>query len=151
MKVCLVICILVLPVLVWSQENKTLRFGSIIHAGYHQGSSGAYLGLQAINGVHFRSWYAGVGTGIDYYYLRSVPVFIDVRKALGKKSATPYTYFDLGIGYRTPVLNKLFLTMSAGFSEKRLMEKIENWWTPNGHQEIEYVLRRINLKIGLGF
>ncbi len=179
MKVSIIIAFLLIPVLAFSQQrNNNVHFGSMINPGYHQGSTGSFFGIQVINGVHFKTWYAGIGAGIDYYYFRSVPVFIDVRKDLLKRQAAPFVYldfgsnipwkkkeednpvfstykpgiyYDLGIGYKTPVSKKLFLTMSAGFSEKRMNERINNWWGPDAHQEIDYTLRKINVKIGLGF
>lgn len=48
-------------------------------------------------GVANRNWVYGIGTSIDYYKFRSVPVYTEVKKMFGDKKTTPFLYADAGI------------------------------------------------------
>ncbi|HYC27870.1 MAG TPA: hypothetical protein VEB42_03625 [Chitinophagaceae bacterium] len=72
-------------------------FSSINQVGLLEGSGGHFAQLQTINGFRYRTWFTGLGIGLDYYHYRSVPLFIDVRKDLFNKPNTPFFYGDAGI------------------------------------------------------
>lgn len=123
------------------------KFTSSIIAGLVDGQSGPAASLQTINGIKHQGWSAGVGVGLDYYHVRSVPVFLDIRKNILDKEKTPFiyvgggynfpwltgeqkvynygeskggVYYDAGIGYAMPVLKKSSLFFTAGYSVKQL-------------------------------
>lgn len=81
------------------EQNKTspFPFSSINQAGLILGDDEYELLLQSINGVRYKSWFAGVGVGIDYYYLRSIPVFLDVRKTVRPGKWPLFVYGDVGV------------------------------------------------------
>jgi len=56
------------------------QFHSINQLGFLEGSDGTAFQMQTINGVQYKSWFAGVGVGIDNYRFRSIPLFADFRK-----------------------------------------------------------------------
>jgi len=97
--------------------------------------------------VHYKSWFAGVGVGLDYYRIRTIPLIIDLRKAFGNsrnkffiytdvgisfswvtdKEKIPYTandkfsngfYNNAGVGYRIAVDRKKSLLIDIGYSFK---------------------------------
>ena len=74
-------------------------FQSLNQVGLLEGETGSAFQLQSINGVQYKTWFAGVGTGIDYYRFRSVPLFLDIRKDLLKKNFTPFVYSDIGVHF----------------------------------------------------
>jgi hypothetical protein len=79
------------------QEKPAKKGCSCINqAGILNGSRGAYLSVQTINGIKYKTWFAGVGAGFDSYYRSGFPVFLDVRKDLLKKKETPFVYADIG-------------------------------------------------------
>jgi hypothetical protein len=82
-----------------SKKDCSCGFQSLLQAGFLEGASGPSWNLQTINGVYYKSWYAGVGVGIDYYNMRTVPLFIDLRKELFQKARTPFIYADGGIQF----------------------------------------------------
>ncbi|MCZ6992316.1 hypothetical protein OH407_23595, partial [Salmonella enterica] len=43
------------------------------------GSSGTSTQIQLAGGLVKNNWHFGLGAGIDYYEMRSVPLFTDVR------------------------------------------------------------------------
>jgi hypothetical protein len=127
-------------------QEKGFVFQSAIQAGLLEGQRGSAFQLQAINGVSYKTWAAGIGAGLDYYHTRSIPVFVNLRKAFGTSQQTPFLYasggynipwlkdedkswgfqeangglyYDAGIGYQLPVLKKSVLFFTAGYSQKR--------------------------------
>lgn len=137
------------------------KFSSINSAGVLLGQNNPQLSLQTVNGVQYGDWFAGVGVGLDYYYMRSIPVFIDVRRMVIPKKNL-FVYADAGVNY--PFLKNnntedtwykttykqglyvdggvgyLFSTdkqtgfFSIGYSTKRLRETVEHpyIWGPPG-------------------
>lgn len=126
-------------------QKKELKFQSVIQVGLLEGEQGSALQLQTIQGLKCKTWSAGVGVGLDYYHTRTIPLFLDVRKALGRKENTVFVYvgggynfpwlkevdkigfendskgglyYDAGIGYQLPVFKTQQLFFSAGFSQK---------------------------------
>ena len=169
-------------------NEKRIRFHSINQVGVLAGSSDAALQLQTINGIKNKTWFTGLGIGLDYYYSRSVPFFLDARKNIFNKSITPFIYadggyqfpwpskkdedvtwwgdektegglyYELGIGYKTPVFKKMQLLFSAGYSYKHLSKTVNSvpWLSlrpapPESYEKYEYSFRRIAIKAGLSF
>jgi hypothetical protein len=138
----------------FAQQNAAnkFQFHSINSIGLMEGETGSVFQLQTINGFQKKSWFAGVGVGLDYYRLRSIPLFVDLRKEFGKKEDKFFVYADGGInfywkedkdakqfyiddkfrngfyaetgfGYKFRLNKKLFLNLSAGYSYKKLTEE----------------------------
>lgn len=82
-----------------AKKKCSCSFSSINQAGWLKGKRGPYLQLQTINGLRFKTWFAGIGAGIDYYTYRGYPVFADVRKNIFNKLYTPFVYADAGIHF----------------------------------------------------
>jgi hypothetical protein len=86
-----------------SAQQKNLinpwSFQSIASVGLLEGQTGSAFQLQTINGARYKSWFAGVGLGLDYYRIRTIPLFIDIRKEFGKNSGKLFIYADGGISY----------------------------------------------------
>lgn len=128
-----------------SAQKSGFTFQTSVQGGLLEGESGSAFQLQTINGFQRKTWSAAVGVGLDYYHTRSIPLFANVRKALGDNAKTPFLYlsggyhfpwlreedkywgetkakgglyFDAGIGYQIPVLKKTAMFFTAGFSQK---------------------------------
>jgi hypothetical protein len=130
-----------------------IKFNSINSGGITIGQSGSYGLFQTINGAMFQKWFAGLGAGYDYYYYTTIPLFIDARRYLNKQnngflyadigynfpwknkpgkqifnfSSYHFTgglYSDIGIGYITKFIKKASFVMSAGYSYKKLNNKV---------------------------
>jgi hypothetical protein len=144
-----------------AQEKKTalLKFHSINSIGLLEGGTGNALLLQTVNGVQYKSWFAGLGTGIDYYRFRGLPVFLDIRKYFGtaqnqffvygdlgmhahwltaQQKNTSFTtdwnvkngwYTDAGLGYAVKLGSRQALLLSAGYSFKT-MKGTQTDYTP---------------------
>lgn len=80
-------------------QKKEWKFGSQNYAGITEGESGTGLQLQTINGFKYKTWFAGIGTGIDYYFQRSIPLFLSVSKFLPPGKLPLYFNGDVGINF----------------------------------------------------
>jgi hypothetical protein len=74
-------------------------FQSLLQGGLLEGESGPSWHIQTINGVYYKTWFAGVGVGLDYYTMRTIPLFLDVRKDIFNRRRTPFLYIDGGIHF----------------------------------------------------
>jgi hypothetical protein len=164
------------------EKDKThLSFRSIFQEGIVTGESGNDLQLQFVNGVTYKILFAGAGIGLDYYYERSVPLFLDIRGKILNRPSAPFLFadggysylwqktkevnqsnssgglfYELGIGYEIHIYKKLKLLFSSGYSYKSLSKTINMmpWILPPPKDAIykyDYSLRRISLKAGLSF
>jgi hypothetical protein len=125
-------------------------FQSVLNVGLLEGQTGSAFQLQAINGAHYKSWFAGIGLGLDYYRFRTIPLFLDIRKEFGNGSNRVFIYADagvsfswvtdqqklgypedhfsngfyndLGLGYKAMVGKRNAVLISLGYSYKKLTE-----------------------------
>jgi len=155
--------VLVLPLLffcgstnaqVKQTATKTWQFQSINTIGLLDGQAGGALQLLTINGLQHRSWFWGIGTGIDEYRLKSVPLFADIRKRL-TRNFFAYTdagfnwywqkpgdvkqfyisdkfktglYGEAGLGYMVQLHRGLSMLFSGAYSFKKLTEQGDDGW-----------------------
>lgn len=136
---------LLLMINVMGQQKPSFKFHSITNVGVLTGANNAALQLQTINGVQYKTFFGGAGVGLDNYYFRTIPLFIDLRKNFLEKRLTPFAYvdlgstipwdrakveswstsyyrsglfYDMGLGYSIPIKGRFGLNVSAGYSQK---------------------------------
>jgi hypothetical protein len=131
--------------------QKTLSFSSQNYVGLLEGDIGSALNLQSINGFNYKNWFSGIGVGIDYYRIRSVPLFLSINRNIEIRRNVFYITADggwnlpwltkneetwngsnfkegviagTGVGYKI-LLNKSkqALLLNTGYSFKRLHEE----------------------------
>ena len=138
-----------------NSPSRKFKFSSVNQFGLLLGEKGESVSLQTINGVRKSSWSAGIGTGIDLYSQRSVPLFIDVRKEFTQASNKPFVYLDggvnfqwmnyiqkeqrrsadtkpgayyeAGLGYNIFMRHQSAFVLSAGYTYKRIREEYMNY------------------------
>jgi hypothetical protein len=127
------------------------QFHSFNSAGLLEGQTGSAFQLQTVNGVQYKSWFAGAGVGLDFYRYRTIPLFVDLRKEFGKTANKLFVYADLGrnfswvtdqekslyvgadqfshgsyadigLGYKIAVGRRQAFLLSMGYSYKNLSE-----------------------------
>ena len=128
------------------------RFHSMNMVGVQWGKENAGHMLYSANGIGYRTWFAGIGTGIDFYQFRSIPLVLDIRKAILKNEKTPFIYvaggkhftwlskevkdpnssglkgswyYDAGAGYQLPLNHQLNMVFTLGISEKKMTEEYD--------------------------
>jgi hypothetical protein len=82
------------------QKEHSFRFHSINQVGLLTGETGSAWQLQTVNGFQYKSWFGGIGAGLDYYRFRGIPLFADIRKTFGHAKSKPFIYADGGIHFR---------------------------------------------------
>ena len=133
-------------------QHKTLLFTGSVFAGVAEGQQGGSLQLGATVGVKAKSWTTSVGTGLDYYGVRSIPLYVNVEKKFFERQQTPFVYlsggyhfpwmknannswwnttkatggiyYGAGIGYQLPASKQIALFFAAGYSFKQFREEI---------------------------
>src|SRR3977135_1033301 len=79
--------------------QQKLSFRSLNFVGLLEGETGSAFQLQTINGLQRNGWFAGIGTGLDYYRYRSIPLFFSVSKKIGNKKSGFFISMDEGLNY----------------------------------------------------
>jgi hypothetical protein len=133
-------------------QQKKFSFSGAVEAGLLEGEQGSAFQLGAMAGIRKNTWAFSLGSGLDYYSVRSIPVYLDVQKNIFNKAKTPFVYvsggyhflwlaetfddwswrhdwekkggfyYKAGIGYQLPALKNSSLYFSAGYSEKEHSE-----------------------------
>lgn len=164
-KILLIIPFSILFMLQATGQIKKIKFSSINQVGLLSGGRGEAFMLQTINGIKKEKWFAGMGTGLDFYGERTIPLFIDIRRDLINRLNTPFVYadagvnfswlnssqrqqkqfptsspglfYDLGIGWKLSGKNNRGCVFSAGYSFKQVKEKIKYGWWPAPTPQLE--------------
>jgi hypothetical protein len=103
MKHSIFICIILFMAGTLSAQQKNLpglwQFHSINNVGLLEGQTGSAFQLQSVNGAQYKSWFGGIGLGLDFYRYRTIPLFIDLRREFGGSSNKLIIYADLGVNF----------------------------------------------------
>lgn len=84
----------------FASAQKKATFSSQNYIGLLEGEQGSSLQLQTINGVKFKDWFFGLGTGIDWYYRRSIPFFASANMGfLKNKKRSFFISGNVGINF----------------------------------------------------
>lgn len=70
-----VILLLLLFCLQGFGQKNGVGFSTTIQAGLLEGEDGSAFGLKTFGSVQRKGGSAGIGVGLDYYNIRSIPVF----------------------------------------------------------------------------
>src|SRR5450432_2856838 len=103
MKRPIIICIILFMAAELLAQQKTVpdrwQFHSVNSVGLLEGQTGSSFQLQTINGAQYRSWFAGIGLGLDFYRYRTIPLFLDIRRQFGRSTNKLIVYADMGINF----------------------------------------------------
>lgn len=79
--------------------QKKVKFQSQNYIGVVGGEKDASIQIQTINGLQHRTWFGGIGTGLDFYFQRSVPLFLSLGKYFSSSTNSPYFSLDGGTNF----------------------------------------------------
>ena len=84
-----------------AQENKKDKkfFSSQISAGIVEGEQNTSFHVEIANGIRYKTWFGGIGTGLDYYYFRSIPVYLSGIKYLSTRNHSFFVQGDAGVNF----------------------------------------------------
>ena len=138
-----------------SKNIKRIQFRVSVLGGPVDGERGTSAQIEVVPSIMFKGFSMGIGTGVDYYFIRSVPVFMEVKKAFLPNRNSVFVYVDAGfdypwpsdknltgqlnftcghrlaggIGYQIVAFKKTFLQLSVGYSYKQLKQNVQGWMT----------------------
>ncbi len=144
--------LLVLVAIASSAQQKQKKFYLIPQAGLLSGDHLFSGQWQLVGGMQKKQWAFGLGAGMDYYKLRSIPVFTDTRFFFGKKRSC-YSYLNLGYNIASPMPSQR-KTFYGFWSPPAMGSAFSNgWYTDMG---LGYILnvygkKKVMLSAGYGF
>ena len=95
------------------------RFHSFNTVQIFNGSTTTSLAINTVNGLQFGKLFCGVGTGFDYYYHVSVPLFIEARYNLVKRKGTLQAFGNGGLQFPFSSQNKNFENKTGDYKTGR--------------------------------
>ena len=87
---------------VFAQEGKSafkkekLVFRSFNTVGLLYNTESIHIGAQSVNGFSKKGTFIGLGAGVDWYGISSLPIFLDLRQQIKWGKNTFFVYGDLG-------------------------------------------------------
>lgn len=78
-------------------------FYMIPQAGLLNGDHFVSAQVMLVGGLEKNGWGLGLGSAIDYYKVRSIPVFLDIRREITKKQWPVFAYLNMGINMAAPL------------------------------------------------
>jgi len=132
----MIFVVLFLVTVFYSSAQKKIKFSTQNYVGFLAGSSDNDLQLQTINGISFNKWFTGIGTGIDWYYRRSVPVFISVERGF-RVDQKKNIYFSTAAGANFPWKNPEY-------------DNDWNWYSTSKTEPGLYLNAGVGYKINIG-
>jgi hypothetical protein len=84
-----------------AQEIKKEKkiFSSQISSGIVEGEQNTNFHVEILNGIRYKTWFGGIGTGLDYYYYRSIPVYLSGIKYLSPRNHSFFIQGDVGTNF----------------------------------------------------
>src|SRR5215204_3530440 len=84
-----------------AQEIKKEKkfYSSQISTGIVEGEQGTSFHIETINGLRYKTWFGGIGTGLDYYYFLSIPVYLSGAKYLSPRNHSFFIQGDVGLNF----------------------------------------------------
>jgi hypothetical protein len=82
-----------------SAQKTVIKHRSQIYAGWLVSDGVRDFHLQTIQGVNIKHWTLGLGSGIDWYRFRSMPLFLSVTRDLFKQKEGFFVTVNAGTNY----------------------------------------------------
>jgi len=96
------ILVMFLLITMGSVSGQKLTYSGSLEAAFLAGSAEPSFAFNVTQGVRFKQWNVSLGTGMDYYMFRSMPVFIDVKKSFNLWQMAPYIQASAGANFAQP-------------------------------------------------
>jgi len=80
-------------------KKEKMFFSSQVSSGIVEGEQNTSFHVELLSGVRYKTWFAGIGTGLDYYYYRTIPVYLSGIKYLSPKNQSFFIQGDAGLNF----------------------------------------------------
>ena len=95
-------------------QKKTLPLEGTVQVGLLEGEQGGSLQFGAMGGIKLNKWTTSIGSGLDYYGVRSIPLYLNVQRNILASDKTPFLF--AGAGYHFPWVPKNTKDMWSSWS-----------------------------------
>ena len=95
----IIVPILLLFSIVYTKAQDSLQFKAQQWVGHLEGENGSAFQFTTAAGVQLGSNFLGLGSGIDWYYFRSVPVYLTYQYNLPTGKKRFFVNADAGLNY----------------------------------------------------
>src|SRR5689334_343997 len=79
--------------------QQKIKFHSQNYIGALGGDLDASFQFNTVNGLQRGLYFGGIGTGLDWYYIRTVPLFLSVSRYFTAKRNAPFLALDGGTNF----------------------------------------------------
>lgn len=86
------------------------------YIGLLEGATSSSFQLQTIHGIRYQNWFGGIGAGLDYYYYRTVPLFLSFTRYTGRGNNGFFFSIDGGTNFFWGYNNKYYPASPTGGS-----------------------------------
>jgi hypothetical protein len=98
-----------------AQTKNHIGFSSYNAVGFVAGNSPVAFTAQTVNGVSYGKWFAGAGFGLDQYHIKTLPLFVDVKRTFILNRITLFLFADAGTHFaeRDKKINTAFASFTT--------------------------------------
>jgi hypothetical protein len=102
-----------------SGQQSKIRYTGSLEAAVVKGSYEANGAISTGHGIKYKNWSVSIGTGVDYYRYRSVPVYFDIKRFMTAGNKQFFVQASAGMNIAWP---------TAG---QKLAQRWWSSWWPN--------------------
>lgn len=126
------VIILVLQCAVHAQTNskKYWQFQSFNSLQMLTGKTINSVSVHSVNGFQLNKLFAGIGTGFDYYYQISVPLFLELRHDITNKERKLQAFVNAGLHIPFSNVNRQQSFKTGDFKAGRLLAAGIDYYVP---------------------
>jgi len=111
-------------------NKKQLLFHSFNSVQVLMGNSNNSFSVHSVNGVQWKRTFAGVGVGVDDYYHRSVPLFLELRQDINRGEKKLQAFVNGGLHIPLGNTNRIDHWKTGDFKPGRLMAAGLDYFIP---------------------
>src|SRR5947208_3326946 len=94
-----IILLLLLGTYCFTNAQKKISYSGSVEGGILKGSNPVNSFVFTTHGIAFNQYTFGVGSGIDFYSFRSIPLFVDVKRIFSNKAVGNFVQTAAGINF----------------------------------------------------
>jgi hypothetical protein len=113
-----------------ANSKKQLQFHSFNSLQVLTGKTINSLSAHSVNGFQLNKLFAGIGTGFDYYYQTSVPLFLELRLDITNKERKLQAFVNAGLHIPFSNVNRQQSFKTGDFKPGRLMAAGIDYYVP---------------------
>ena len=165
---------------IYAQSKHAVVFNSYNSIGLVAGKLPVAFAAQTENGIKYKTWFLGVGFGLDNYFIKTLPLYVAVKKELFIKKNSLFLYVnaggnfiaknketkdnfmstvtkggfyaDAGAGYKIKATKRSSIYISLSNTVKQLKQTETSLDTGFPYfYETNYKLNRISFRVGYQF